>query len=152
MVKAKIFLGSDHGGFKLKKILKEFLIKSGYNIIDLGPFKYNPSDDYPDYALKVCREVLAAKGKGILICGSGLGMSIAANKIPGIYASLCWNENSAKLARRHNKANVLCLGERLIKQKLAQKIVRIWLKTPFERKTRHIRRINKMKKIGNNEL
>lgn len=88
MVKAKIFLGSDHGGFKLKKILKEFLIKSGYNIIDLGPFKYNPSDDYPDYALKVCREVLATKGKGILICGSGLGMSIAANKIPGIYASL----------------------------------------------------------------
>ena len=142
-----IYIGSDHAGFKLKKKIKQFLLKKDYNVEDLGPYKYNPNDDYPDYAIKVCKKVLEDKSKGILICGSGQGMNIAANKMLGIISTICWNEASAKMARAHGQANILCLGETIIKPKIAEKIVKIWLEPTSPPEKRHIRRINKIKAL-----
>ena len=147
MAEEKIYIGSDHAGFELKNIIKEFLKKEGYKVEDLGAHEYNPEDDYPDYAVKVCEKVLETKGKGILICGSGQGMDRVANKIPGIYAAVCWDEISAKMAKEHGNVNVLCLGGRTVKPELAKKIVKIWLETPFIPRERHLRRINKIKEI-----
>lgn len=143
----KIYIGSDHAGFKLKEKIKKFLVKENYKVEDLGAHKYDCNDDYPDYALKVCKKVLKTGGKGILICGAGQGVSIVANKIPGIRAALCWNKNSAKLSKEHLNANVLCLGQRTLKLEFVNKIVKFWLETPFISKGRHIRRINKIKAV-----
>ena len=143
----KIFIGSDHAGFNLKNSLNQFLIKGKYKVEDLGPYKYDREDDYPDYALKVCKKVLKANSKGILICGSGQGMAISANKVPGILATICWDEKSGKIAAAHGRANVLCLGENLIKPRNAEKIVKMWLEAPYTIEKRHIRRLNKIKKI-----
>jgi RpiB/LacA/LacB family sugar-phosphate isomerase len=142
-----IYIGSDHAGFNLKKKVKKLLIEEGYRVEDLGPYKYNPNDDYPDYAIKVCKKVLEDKSRGILICTTGQGMDKAANKFPGIYAEVCWSENTAKHAREHGNANILCLGAIPVGLKLAQKIVKIWLETPFIPAERHIRRINKIKAL-----
>ena len=149
MPKTKIYIAiaSDHGGFKLKKIIKRFLIKEGYKVEDLGPFQYDKDDDYPDFALKVCKKVLKTKGKGILICGSGQGMDRTANKVSGIYAEVCWSEDTARHAKEHSHANVLCFGEKTVTSELAKKMVKIWLETPFTSEKRHIRRINKISKI-----
>ena len=147
MVKEKIYIGSDHAGFKLKEIIKKFLISNEYEIEDLGPYEYDANDDYPDYALKVCEKVLETNGKAILICGSGQGMDRAANKIPGIYAEVCWDELTAKHAKEHSNANVLCFGERTVKPALAEKLVKIWLETPFKGEERHLRRLNKVREI-----
>jgi len=140
----KIYIGSDHAGFELKGIIKKFLIDENYEVEDLGPYEYDADDDYPDYAVKVCEKVLETNGKGILICGSGQGMSIAANKIPGIFAVICWDKASAK---GRLSSNVLCLGEKIISPNLAKKIVKIWLETPSTLEERHTRRINKIKEI-----
>jgi len=148
MFRGKIFIASDHAGFKLKSIIKKFLIKEKYNFEDLGPKKYKPTDDYPDYAVKVVKEVLKTKdSRGILICGSGQGMAIVANKFFGIYAVVPWNKISAKKSREDENSNVLCLGAKIISQKTAREIVKTWLETPFSFKKRHLRRINKIKKI-----
>ena len=142
-----IYIGADHAGFELKEKIKNFLIKEGYKVRDLGAFKYNYNDDYPDYALKVCEKVLKKQGLGILICGSGQGMDRVANKIPGIHAAVCWNELSAKMAKEHGNVNVLCFGGRTVEPKLAKKMVKIWLETLFIPKEKHLRRINKIKTI-----
>lgn len=142
-----IFIGSDHAGFQLKEKLKKFLEELGYEYKDLGPNSFDPNDDYPDYALKVCKKVLETNGKGILICGSGQGMNMVANKIPGIYAALCWNEETAKLVREHDNTNVLALSSWTTDFEAAKKIVKVWLETPFTEKEKHIRRINKIKEI-----
>jgi RpiB/LacA/LacB family sugar-phosphate isomerase len=131
MTKEKIYIGSDHAGFELKNIIKKFLTEEKYEVEDLGPYKYDYNDDYPDYAVKVCEKVLETNGKGILICGTGQGMDIVANKIPGIYAAVCWDETSAKMAKEHENVNVLCLGGRTVEPELAKKMVKIWLETPF---------------------
>lgn len=128
----KIYLGSDHGGFSLKKDLYAFLKEKGYNIEDCGVFT-DESSNYPDYAKAVCTHVLNDKESiGILICGTGIGMSISANKIPGIRAALCQEPLSAKLARAHNDANVLCLGGRIIGYLMAHSIVEVFLHTSFD--------------------
>lgn len=142
-----IFIGSDHAGFELKEKLKKFLERLGYEYEDLGPKTFDPNDDYPDYALKVCKKVLETDGKGILICGSGQGMGRVANKIPGIHAAVCWNEETAKYAREHGNTNVLTLGGWTVDFETAKKIVKIWLETPFTGEKKHIRRINKIKEI-----
>lgn len=147
MAKEKIYIGSDHAGFELKEKIKDFLIKENYEVEDLGPYEYDPDDDYPDYAAKVCKKILETNGKGILICSSGQGMDRAANKIPGIHAALCWDETSAKMAKEHGNANVLCFSGKTIKPELAEIMVKIWLETPFIPKEKHIRRINKIKEI-----
>ena len=142
-----IYISSDHAGFKLKEKLKNYLAKQNYKIQDLGPKKINNKDDYPDYAKKLCKKVLEKKSTGILICGSGHGMTIIANKFKGIYATVCWNQKSAKYAKLHTNVNVLCLPARFITESQAGKIATQWIKTKFSKAKRHTVRINKIKKI-----
>lgn len=138
---SRLFIGSDHAGVALKAVLVPFLTEAGHTVTDLGP-QSTASVDYPDYAKAVCHKVLAEPGSlGILICGTGLGMSMAANRMPGIRAAVCVNEFLARMARLHNNANVLCLGERVVGQGLAASIVEVFLATAFEG-GRHQRRID----------
>ncbi len=140
--------GSDHAGFPLKLHLIEFAKKLGYDVLDFGCDSAE-SCDYPDYAFLVARALNESKADfGILICGSGIGMSIAANKIKGIRAANCCSVEMAKLARLHNDANVLALGARLIPSDLAEKILLEFLNTSFEG-GRHIRRIEKIHNATN---
>ena len=139
----RICISSDHAGFEVKEFVKELLIKSKISVIDLGPL-LNKSVDYPDYAKKVSNRVSKRKSDiGILVCGSGTGMAISANKTKGIRAAVGYNIKSTQLSRQHNNANILCLGARLIKRKDIKKIVSIFLKTKFEG-GRHKRRIKKI--------
>jgi len=135
-----IYLGADHAGFHLKEELKKYLK-------DLGNQELDPKDDYPDFALVVAEKVTQTKEKGILICATGFGMAIAANKIKGIRAAVCWDEFTALQSREHNDANVLCLGGKVIDSETAKKIARIWLETEFVGEERHIRRLKKIEDI-----
>ena len=139
----RICISSDHAGFEIKEFIKELLIKSKISTIDLGPLS-NKSVDYPDYAKKVSNRVSKRKSDvGILVCGSGTGMAISANKTKGIRAAVGYNIKSTQLSRQHNNANILCLGARLIKRKDIKRILSIFLKTKFEG-GRHKRRIKKI--------
>ncbi len=139
----KICISSDHAGYKTKEFIKEHLIKSKISTIDLGPF-FEKSVDYPDYAKKVSNRVSKRKSDvGILVCGSGTGMAISANKTKGIRAAVGYNIKSTQLSRQHNNANVLCLGSRLTKRKDIKKIIKIFLNTKFEG-GRHKRRVKKI--------
>ena len=139
----KIAIGSDHGGFKLKEEIKDHLKKRKIAFKDLGTFS-EESVDYPDIGKRVARAVASKKYKfGILVCGTGLGMSMVANRVKGIRAALCHNVYTAKMSRAHNDANILCLGGRVLKKALALKIVEAFLKTPFEG-GRHLRRVRKI--------
>ena len=139
----KICISSDHAGFEIKEFIKELLINSKISIIDLGPFR-KKSVDYPDYAKKVSNRISKRKSEiGILVCGSGTGMAISANKTKGIRAAVGYNIKSTQLSRQHNNANILCLGSRLTKKKDIKKIVSAFLNTKFEG-GRHKRRINKI--------
>ncbi len=143
----KYFIGADHAGIDIKAYVKELFESLGHEVIDLGP---NTKDrvDYPDYAAKVCENVLANEGsKGILICGSGIGMSMAANKFDGIRAALCHNEYSAQMAREHNDANVICLGERVSGYGMVDAIVKAWDTSSFEG-GRHEGRVEKINALG----
>jgi len=140
-----IFIGSDHAGYLLKESMKEFLSRENHEIKDIGPFNLEPGDDFPDYSKKLCHEILTTlDSKGILICGSGQGMAISANRFKGIRAALCWSQESAKQAGKHLDSNVLCLGADFISEKKAFKIIDTWLKTPFLNKEKYIRRIEKI--------
>ena len=139
----KIFISSDHAGFKLKETIKMYLERKKYRYFDLGPENDN-SVDYPDFAHKVAKKVKLNKNNvGILICGSGTGMNIAANKHKNVRAAQCFNLKSTKLSRLHNDANIITLGSRLISKKNALNFVDIFLKTKFE-KGRHLKRIKKI--------
>ncbi len=139
----KIAIGSDHGGFKLKEEVKKHLKKRSIVFRDLGTFS-EESVDYPDIAKKVAKAVASKKYRfGILVCGTGLGMAMAANKAAGIRAAVCHNVYTAKMSRAHNDANILSLGGRVLKRAAAMKIVDAFLKTPFEG-GRHLRRIKKI--------
>ena len=139
----KVVLASDHAGFNLKEEIKNFLIKKKEKILDLGTKNTN-SVDYPDYAHLLSKKMKKDKNQlGILICGSGTGMSIVANKHKNIRAALCYNTKSAKLSRLHNDANVMTLGSRLIKKNAALKCVNTFLKTNFDG-GRHLRRVKKI--------
>ncbi len=145
---SKIIIASDHGGFELKEFLQKKLVKK-FEVIDLGTHS-TESVDYPDFAKKLVKKVLKEKNSvGILICGTGLGMSMTANRFKRIRAALCWNTKTAKLAREHNNANVLCLGGRTLTKTQALKITNAFLKTPFTHAKRHERRIKKMDIIKN---
>lgn len=136
----RILIGSDHGGFKLKNKIIEHIKAQGYEVEDYGTYTTD-SCDYPVYAKKVAEEAIKTGDKGILVCGTGIGMSIAANKIRGIRAALCSDTFSARMTRMHNNSNILCLGERVIGTGLALDIVDIWLQTEFEG-GRHQKRID----------
>ena len=139
----KIFISSDHAGFKLKEEIKSHLSKKKLSFQDLGPFN-DDRVDYPDYAHKVARKVKANKSNvGILVCGSGMGMNIAANRHKNIRAAQCFNLKSTKLSRLHNDANIIKLGSRLLNKKLALSCVKIFLNTKFEG-GRHSKRIKKI--------
>jgi ribose 5-phosphate isomerase B len=139
----KLAIASDHAGFSLKEELKDFLSREGHVVEDFGCYE-TESCDYPDYAQKLCEAVLAGLcERGILICGTGLGMSYSANRYAGIRAALCMNAYMAEMSRLHNDANVLVLGARLIEKDVARDITSVWLKTPFEG-GRHLRRIQKI--------
>ena len=142
----KIFIGSDHGGFKLKEKIREYLEELNYEYEDIGT-ENKESCDYPDFAYKVAKKVAETNSRGILICGTGIGVSMAANKVKGIRAALAFNEYTAKMSREHNNSNVLCLGERTIKEALAKKIVKVWLDTKFSKEERHHRRVDKIMKL-----
>ncbi len=139
----KICIASDHAGFKLKENIKDFLINRNVSLIDLGPSDEN-SVDYPDFAKKVSNRVKSKKSEiGILVCGSGTGMAMSANKIRGIRAAVCYNSRSTRLSREHNDANIISIGSRFIKKNNALKLVSIFLKTKFEG-GRHLRRVKKI--------
>ena len=143
----KIAIGSDHGGIHLKNYLKEYLQGRGWEVLDCGTYT-EESCDYPDIAAKLCGEI--AQGtvtQGILVCGTGLGMSIAANKCAGIRAAVVTDEYSAVKSKEHNNANVLCLGERVLGTGLAESLVDAWLKTEFAG-GRHARRVDKIMDMG----
>ncbi len=143
----KIALGFDHAGFALKKELMEQLIADGHKLLDLGTYS-DATSDYPDFAEKVAKAVAAGRcDRGILACGSGIGMAIAANKTKGIRAAAPWSIRTAKLSAQHNWCNVLCVSSRLVSSVLTLKIVRAWLAMPFEKGGRHERRIGKIDKI-----
>lgn len=143
-----IAIGSDHGGFALKQELLAYLKELGYEYNDMGCYDEN-SVDYPDIAEKVCFEVTSGNAQlGILVCGTGIGMNICANKIKGIRAAQCGDTFSAKMTRRHNNSNVLTLGGRVTGCELAKEIVREFLTNEFEG-DRHERRVNKMMALEN---
>ncbi|MBQ9246378.1 ribose 5-phosphate isomerase B [bacterium] len=141
MQKEKIIIGSDHAGVNLKSKIKLYLLELGYDVFDFGVNSQEPVD-YPYIAKDVANKVATGEyNKGILICGTGIGMSITANKIKGIRAVVCSDTTSAKLSRQHNDTNILCFGERIIGEYLAKDICKIWLETEFM-KDRHLRRVN----------
>jgi len=139
----RVIIASDHAGFKLKEEVKKFLIKKRKKVLDLGT-KNTSSVDYPDYAHLLSKKMRDVRNQfGILICGSGTGMSMTANKHKNIRAALCYDTKSTKLSRLHNDANVMTIGSRLIKKNVALRCVNIFLKTDFDG-GRHLRRIKKI--------
>ncbi|MAG22403.1 MAG: ribose 5-phosphate isomerase B [Candidatus Diapherotrites archaeon] len=144
----KIILGADHAGFALKERVKKYLDRKGIAFEDLGTHS-KKSTDYPDYAFKVAKKVVRAKGsRGILICGTGTGMVIAANKIKGVRAVASTDNYSAKMSRNDNDTNILGLRGRFSSWEKTRKLISVWINTPFSGKKRHKRRINKMDRRG----
>lgn len=139
----KIAIGSDHAGFESKERAKSDLLALGVEVVDKGTHSLERVD-YPDFGAAVARAVASGEvERGVLICGSGIGVSIAANKIPGARAALCWNEETTRLAREHNDANVLCFGARFINPEQAARMVRLFLETEFAGE-RHTQRVEKL--------
>lgn len=144
-----IFIAADHAGYPLKEELKKFLAEGGYKIVDLGAEQLDPLDDYPDFAKAMAKEVLENEDSGgILICSTGQGMCIAANRFEGIRAALVHNEFTALDAADHLDANVICLGGRVTDPEEAKKLVKIWLDTEFSGEERHRRRLEKIEEIA----
>ena len=138
-----ISIASDHGGFLLKVGIVSFLIELGYEVNDMGP-KNQDSVDYPDYGIRIAQAVTQnTDSRGILICGTGIGMSIIVNRFPGIRGTLCSDLYTAKLCREHNDSNILIMGGRVVGHGLAREIVKVWLSTPFEG-GRHQKRLDKI--------
>jgi ribose 5-phosphate isomerase B len=142
-VVSTIALGADHAGFELKEALKGWLIDRGYQVLDLGTHG-SESVDYPDYAGEVAEAVAVGKvERGVLVCGTGIGMAMTANKVPGIRAALCSDLYTARMSREHNDANILTLGGRLMEPDMAVEILQLWLETEFAG-GRHARRLGKI--------
>jgi ribose 5-phosphate isomerase B len=142
----KLVIGSDHAGYQLKVAIAEFLKSLGHDVLDVGAFDEKPSD-YPDFAEKVGKAVLEGRERGILICGSGVGVSVAANKIPGIRAGMCHDTYSAHQGVEHDDINVLVLGSRVVGVELAKDLVKAFLGAKFTNEERHLRRLGKVKAI-----
>jgi ribose 5-phosphate isomerase B len=143
----KIVIGSDHAGFQLKVAMGDLLRSLGQEVLDVGAFNENPSD-YPDFAEAVGRAVLDGKAeRGVLVCGSGVGASVAANKLTGIRAAVCHDTYSAHQGVEHDQMNVLVLGSRIIGVKLAEELVKSFLAAKFTNEDRHVRRLNKIKAL-----
>lgn len=143
----KIFIGADHRGFGLKQRITSFLKTAGHDVQDIGTHEEETPCDYPQFSYEVAVCVVKEIGsRGILICNTGIGHSIAANKVPGAYAALCYNKEAAALSRQHNNANILVIGSKFVSEEELKEIISIWLKTDFEG-GRHQTRIDKIKQI-----
>jgi RpiB/LacA/LacB family sugar-phosphate isomerase len=143
----KIFVGADHRGFQLKNKVVAFLLDAGHEVLDVGTHQEDASCDYPQYSYEVATRVAKEPDTyGILLCMTGIGHSIAANKVPGAYAALCYNKEAAVLSRQHNNANILVLGAKFVPEDALLEIIEIWLKSTFEY-GRHMRRIEQVKSI-----
>ena len=139
----KVCISSDHAGFSLKESIKDFLVQNNISVIDLGPAN-DSSVDYPDFAKKVTKRIVSKKSEvGVLVCGTGTGMAISANKSKKIRAAVCYNLSSTRLSRQHNNANIIALGSRLTKKTTALQLVSVFLRTKFEG-GRHLRRVKKI--------
>ena len=148
----KIAIGSDHAGWEgesgYKSVLREHFEAQGHEVLDCGSHNGDPVN-YPDYAQRVCEALLNGQAeRGVLICGTGIGMSIAANRYPGIRAAVCWSPESARLSREHNNANVLCMGRRMLSLKECIAIADAWFAQEFSKEPRHHNRVNQMDKLG----
>lgn len=141
-----IYLGADHRGFKLKEEIKKFLAEKNYPLVDMGSFSYDPNDDYTDFAKLVAEKVSEKpqENKGILICGSGVGVDITANKFHGVRSALVDNTETAKQSREHDDTNVLSFPADEVDFELAKEIIAIWLETPFSNGEKYKRRISKI--------
>ncbi len=140
-----VALGADHGGFPLKEELLSWMKGQGYEVLDVGAHSFDPSDDYPDFAYAVAQAVASGKApRGIIICGSGVGACIAANKVPGVRAGICHDTYSAHQGVEHDDMNVLCLGARIIGGALAVELVTAFLNARFSGEERHARRLRKV--------
>jgi ribose 5-phosphate isomerase B len=147
----KIAIGSDHRGFEVKRRIVSLLQRLGHDVIDMGPSS-SESVDYPEYAFQVAKAVSEHQvDRGILICGTSIGMCIAANKVPGVRAAPCHDSITAEMSRRHNDANVLCLSADLLGGELVDRMVKIWLETEFEG-GRHARRVDRITRFENESL
>jgi len=144
----KIAVGADHGGFALKTDIIEVLQKAGHEVLDVGAHTLDPSDDYPDFARAVGQAVQRGDAeRGIIICGSGVGACVAANKLHGIRAGICHDTYSAHQGVEHDNMNVLCLGARIVGKELARELVRAFVGAQFSGAERHVRRLAKVKAI-----
>ena len=141
----RVYLGSDHAGYELKAQLLDWLSEQGHDAVDCGPAQYDPDDDYPPYVIAAARSTVGDPGSvGIVLGGSGNGEAIAANKVHGVRAALCWSAETASLAREHNDANVCSLGARLTAPDEATRIVATFLATRFTGDERHVRRLRQV--------
>ena len=141
----RIVVGADHGGFELKQAAAARLKARGHEVVDVGAHEYDGADDYPDFAIAVARAVVAGDGeRGIVVCGSGVGASVAANKVQGVRAAICHDPYSAHQGVEHDDMNVLCLGGRIIGTALAEEILDQFVEAEFSGDERHVRRLNKV--------
>lgn len=144
----KVYLGADHAGFELKNRIREHLAHNGYDVEDVGPHTLDPVDDYPKYAYLVSTKVLGEdESRGILVCGSGQGVCMAANRVRGIRAALVWSQEMARETRRDNDSNVLCLASRFTDEDTIMGIVDNWLEEKFSGEERHIRRLDELEEL-----
>ena len=149
----RISIGADHAGFEMKKMLVEFMEKLGHTVHDVGTFEPDKPDDYPDYATLVAEDIRSGEAeRGLLVCGSGVGVSVAANKFKGIRAAMCHDHYSAHQGVEHDDMNVLVLGARIIGPMMAQDAAQAFLSATFSGEERHVRRLNKVKGIEQNEF
>ncbi|HWL37864.1 MAG TPA: ribose-5-phosphate isomerase [Frankiaceae bacterium] len=140
----RVYLGTDHAGYEAKERLKAVLAADGHEVVDCGAHAYDAEDDYPAFCLDAARRAVTEGGVGVVLGGSGNGEQIAANKVPGVRAALCWSRDIARLAREHNDANVCSLPGRFVSEEEAVEIVRVFLATPFSDEERHVRRIGQI--------
>lgn len=144
----KVYLGADHAGFEVKNKIREHLAHNGYEVEDVGPHTLDPVDDYPKYAYLVSTKVLGEDdSRGILVCGSGQGVCMAANRVRGIRAALVWSQEMARETRRDNDSNVLCLASRFTDEDTIMGIVDNWLEEKFSGEERHIRRLDELEEL-----
>jgi ribose 5-phosphate isomerase B len=144
-----LYLGADHGGFIFKEKIKIFLNELKIEYQDLGNLKFDPNDDFPDFAVAVAKKVVETGEKGMLICTNGLGMCMAANKVKGIRAVNVTTKKVAEQAREHLDSNILCIGAHVVSFKNVKKIIKTWLGTDFFKKDKYIRRLEKLRQIEN---
>ncbi len=144
----KIAIGSDHGGFLLKKVIAAYLKDLGHDVIDVGAHALDPLDDYPRFSEAVCRALMSGEAeRGVLICGSGVGASVAANKVPGVRAAVCHDTFSAHQGVEDDNMNVLCLGQRVIGEELAKEVAARFITAVFSGAERHVRRLGEVNEI-----